>query len=393
MTEPNIVLPRAAGAVISRLYANGFEAFAVGGCVRDSIMGRIPNDWDVTTSARPEETLAFFRDEPFRAVPTGIAHGTITVVYSGEPIEVTTYRVDGEYSDCRHPDSVSFTSRLSDDLGRRDFTVNAMAYSDASGIVDPFDGRGDIERRLIRCVGEPEKRFSEDALRILRALRFASVLGFEIEEKTARAAEKLSPLLDHVSRERVASELSKLIRGVSAAEVIRNFSRVISRVIPVGSEEIETASGIIGKLRGESLPLLLSALLYGKDAFSLLKGLRFDNRTISRVVSILSRDGADDYVGAKKLCAAVGSDVARDIQKLSAAMGRISPESVGFIDEIGRHVECVSIKQLKIGGGEIMNLGIEPKRIGAVLESLLSGVIEGKIPNEYERFGVAATRL
>ncbi len=393
MTEPNIVLPCAAGAVIRRLYESGFEAFAVGGCVRDSIMGRIPNDWDVTTSARPEETLAVFGNEPFRAVPTGIAHGTITVVYSGEPIEVTTYRVDGEYSDCRHPDSVSFTSRLSDDLGRRDFTVNAMAYSDASGIVDPFGGRGDIERRLIRCVGEPEKRFSEDALRVLRALRFASVLGFEIEEKTALAAEKLSPLLDHVSRERVASELSKLIRGMNAAEVIRNFSRVISRVIPVGSEEIETASGIIGKLRGESLPLLLSALLYGKDAFSILKGLRFDNRTISRVVSILSRDGADDYVGAKKLCAAVGSDAARDIQKLSAAMGKISPESVGFIDEIGRHVECVSIKQLKIGGREIMNLGIEPKRIGAVLESLLSGVIEGKIPNEYERLCEAAKRL
>ena len=381
MDGANILLPVAAEVVIKRLYESGHEAFAVGGCVRDSIMGRKPNDWDVTTSARPEETLSVFSVAPFKAVPTGIAHGTITVVYDGEPIEVTTYRVDGEYSDCRHPDSVNFTSKLSEDLKRRDFTVNAMAYSERDGIVDLFGGRDDIENRLIRCVGEPEKRFSEDALRIMRALRFASVLGFGIEESTAAAIFELSPLLDHVSRERIYSELTKLITGKNAPEVIRNYREVLSVVTPVcDCADVIERLDEVGQ-RG-NIPLLYAALLYGSDAESALRLLRAEKKTITRVCAILAHPFAVDYIGAKRLCSVCGVDIARDIELLAFARGEIGYEGVEFIDTIVGRDECVSIKQLKIGGGELRGMGIEPVRIGDALSGLLGEVIDGRIPNE-----------
>ena len=269
-----IDIPEPAAAVIGRLNANGFEAYAVGGCVRDSLIGIVPNDWDVTTPAKPEVVEKLFSEAhegevSFKAVRTGIAHGTVTVVYikgtSSVPIEVTTYRIDGKYSDHRHPGSVSFTASLEADLARRDFTVNAMAYSPGVGIVDPYGGQDDLEAGLIRCVGDPEKRFNEDALRILRALRFSAVLGFDIEEKTAKAACRLAGLIDNISRERVYSELSRLIAGRNAPAVIRNYRAVLSKVLP-----IYDCSAVIEKLgkvgQRSNLPLLYAALLCGTDA-------------------------------------------------------------------------------------------------------------------------------
>ncbi|MBQ9333928.1 MAG: CCA tRNA nucleotidyltransferase [Lachnospiraceae bacterium] len=202
-----IKLPEDVRKIISDIEAAGFEAYAVGGCIRDSILGREPDDWDITTSARPEDIKKIFR----RTVDTGIQHGTVTVLLHGEGYEVTTYRIDGIYEDARHPKDVSYTGDLTEDLKRRDFTINALAYNDKSGLVDIYDGLGDLERKVIRCVGDPKERFSEDALRMMRAVRFAAQLGFEIAPDTRAAAEALAPNLSRVSVERILTELTKLI--------------------------------------------------------------------------------------------------------------------------------------------------------------------------------------
>lgn len=388
-------VPEYAAAVIERLEERGYEAFAVGGCVRDSLLGLTPNDWDVTTSARPEVTMELFSEPPFKAVPTGIAHGTVTVVYETQgrnvPIEVTTYRIDGKYSDCRHPGSVRFTSSLEADLARRDFTVNAMAYSPKVGIVDPFGGRDDLKRKLIRCVGEPEKRFSEDALRIMRALRFSSVLGFDIEDRTAAAALKLSAKLSNISRERIYSELTKLITGKNAADVIRNYRGVLAVIAPVFdcSAALERL-GEVGQ-RG-NIPLTFAVLFCGTDAEFVLRSLKAEKKTISRVCAILARPFAVSYIGAKRLCASCGVDIAREIQLLAYARGEIGFDRVEFIDTIIGNDECVSIKQLKIGGGELRGMGIEPVRIGDALSGLLGEVIEGRIPNERSSLALFAAK-
>ena len=223
--------PAPVGEALSRLEEAGYEAWCVGGCVRDSLLGKTPFDWDVTTNARPEETKACFPGA--RLVEIGAAHGTIALVpENGHPIEITTYRADGTYSDSRHPDSVSFSRRLEDDLARRDFTVNAMAYHPRRGLVDLFQGREDLEQGILRCVGEPVRRFSEDALRILRCLRFASQLGFVIEASTAAALRERRGLLLALSQERVREELTKLLCGENAEAVLREYAEVVFTVLP-----------------------------------------------------------------------------------------------------------------------------------------------------------------
>ena len=197
-----------------RLREHGFEAYAVGGCVRDSLLGRVPNDWDLTTNARPDQTASCFCD--CRIIDTGMKHGTVAVLYEGELLVITTYRLDGAYLDNRHPADVTFSSQLRDDLSRRDFTVNAMAYHPDEGVVDCFDGQADLQARVIRCVGEARTRFEEDGLRILRAIRFASVLGFDVEEKTAMAVHGCRHLLSNIANERIREEFCKLICGSQA---------------------------------------------------------------------------------------------------------------------------------------------------------------------------------
>ena len=202
-----IRVPKNVENIIGTLESHGYEAYAVGGCVRDTMLGREPQDWDITTSARPQEVKALFR----RTIDTGIEHGTVTVMIGGEGYEVTTYRIDGKYSDSRHPESVTFTPELREDLRRRDFTINAMAYNDRAGVQDLFCGQEDLDAHVVRAVGEPEERFREDALRIMRCVRFAAQLGFEIDPATYAAAEKLSGTLDNISRERIREELLKIL--------------------------------------------------------------------------------------------------------------------------------------------------------------------------------------
>lgn len=223
-------MPKNVDTAINLLQSAGFEAYAVGGCVRDSLLGKTPNDWDITTSAKPEDMKSVFAD--FHCIDTGIKHGTVTVVIDGEPLEITTFRLDGEYEDNRHPKSVTFTSDLGADLGRRDFTVNAMAYSKMTGTVDLFGGQNDLKNGIIRCVGDPDRRFNEDALRILRALRFASALDFEIEEKTAQSLLKNRALLGNISEERIAKELLKLVCGKGAKRILTDFAPVLFEILP-----------------------------------------------------------------------------------------------------------------------------------------------------------------
>ncbi|MBQ3133144.1 MAG: HD domain-containing protein [Clostridia bacterium] len=223
-------VPSAVVGIVQKLNRAGYEAYPVGGCVRDLLRGEQPHDWDITTSATPEEILAVFSDE--KTIPTGLKHGTVTVMKNGVPFEVTSYRVDGDYTDGRHPDSVRFTRSLKEDLARRDFTVNAMAMDIENGVVDPFFGLRDLESKTLRCVGNPDDRFEEDALRILRALRFSSVLGFAIEPKTAASIHRNAHRLSLVSAERITEEFTKLLCGSYVANVCREFVDVLEFLIP-----------------------------------------------------------------------------------------------------------------------------------------------------------------
>lgn len=392
-------IPEAAAAVIAALERCGYEAFAVGGCVRDAILGRKPNDWDVTTSAHPDKTLEIFSSLPdFKAIPTGIAHGTVTVVYQKTPIEVTTYRIDGEYSDSRHPDSVNFTDSIAADLARRDFTVNAMAYSDERGLVDPYGGVRDLEAGIIRCVGSPRERFSEDALRILRALRFSSVLGFTVEADTANAAVELKSLLTNISRERIGAEIAKLVCGRGAARVVKEFLPVIREIMPdTNFGGIDMICASLGHLSEPSVPLALAALLADSEAniVTSLRSLRLDNATITRCSAIVSHlhDELCGEVSLKRLCRDVGYDAALDTVRLQCARGECDARLIDTLLNIAKRGDCVSLSQLMIGGDELLSLGAAPREIGKTLADLLDRVISGELQNNKKTLLFEAERI
>ena len=227
-------LPSHVEYILATLEAAGYHAHIVGGSVRDLLLGKNPDDFDITTSALPEETKAVFSDK--RTVDTGIKHGTVSLILDGKPYEITTYRLDGEYKDSRHPEAVYFTKNIVEDLSRRDFTVNAMAYNPTTGLVDPFGGRDDLKLGIIRAVGDPYVRFNEDALRILRGIRFSSVLGFKIEDKTSKAIREKRQLLSKVSAERIYVELKKMLSGIDSYSVVLNYPEVITQVLPMLDE-------------------------------------------------------------------------------------------------------------------------------------------------------------
>ncbi len=393
-----IEIPDSAAAVLHRLWECGYEAFAVGGCVRDALLGTEPNDWDVTTSAKPDRIIEIFSDLPdFAVIPTGIAHGTITVLSNGRSIEITTYRIDGEYADHRRPDQVAFTDSLTADLARRDFTINAMAYAPSQGLCDPFGGAQDLRARRIRCVGDPHRRFSEDALRILRAIRFSAVLGFTVERASAQAAIELRELLGYVSRERISAELAKLLCGKACASVIDEFREVVQTILPATrTSDWDILIQSLGKLQGESLPLMLAALLADcEDVREVLGELRFDKKTCARAQTIVShcRDELSDKLSIKRLCRDIGIEAARDTIILGSARGDISEDALTMHSEIRENHECVSLSMLKIDGNMLKMSGFPPKEIGRMLERLLDGVMRGDIINEPEALLGAARAI
>lgn len=375
-----IQLPYEVEWVIGKIREAGYEAFAVGGCVRDTLLGRTPEDWDVTTSARPEAVKAIFE----RTVDTGLQHGTVTVLKNRKGYEVTTYRIDGEYHDGRHPDSVEFTPNLLEDLKRRDFTINAMAYSHETGIVDEFGGMEDLKAGIVRCVGRPEDRFTEDALRLLRALRFSAQLGFEIEESTYAAIKTIAPNLAKVSKERVQAELTKLLLSAHPERILLLKETGLSAQIVPGFDAV-FAPALFSKL--SRLPAEKSLRWAGfllcqsaKQAEAVLKGLKMDNETIGSVSRMI--EGAKETLplekpavrramsrytpyqleGALKLKELMGSQDAGEIRRLR--------------EEIIRDGDCVSLKDLAVKGRDLLEAGVERgPMVGEILNHLFDLVL------------------
>ena len=428
-----IALPRKVMMIIKNLQLHGYEAYAVGGCVRDSILARRPKDWDITTSARPEEVKKLFR----RTVDTGIEHGTVTVLLGRDGYEVTTYRIDGAYEDSRHPKEVLFTNRLEEDLRRRDFTINAMAYNDEVRLVDVFGGMQDLNHHLIRCVGDPRERFSEDALRILRAVRFSAQLNFPIEEETAEAVRELAPTLENISAERIQAELVKLLVSAHPERIQDAYELGITRIIlpewdaMAGVEQntphhkYDVAQHTLHALKyvKRDKILRLTMLFHdmgkparkttdenGRDHFKghalvseaiardVMQRLKFDNDTIKKVTRLgcfhdyrrvatpanvrraMNRIGVDlfPYYLAVRMADAKAQSSYRRREKIEniVAMRKFYQEAI--IKD-----ECVTLRQLAVSGRDLMNLGMRPGvEIGRMLSELLEYVIDNPEKND-----------
>ncbi len=365
------------------------KAYIVGGCVRDALLGSVPNDWDVTTNCKPYDIMEIFSAAPgFKAIPTGIEHGTVTVVYDGKPVEVTTFRSEQTYVGHRYPIGVNFHLCIDKDLERRDFTINAMAYSDEEGIIDMHGGTDDIKARLIRCVGDPKFRFDEDALRILRALRFSSVLDFDIEKSTADAAIEMREFVACLSAERITAELSKLLMGKRAPDIVTGFAPIFAELFPVlGEDDILFAGEYMKRLEGASLPLMYAALISDVSRERLKSAffhLRLDNKTRQHIENIILhlRTEISGRADLKRLIRDVGVECAADIVKLGTARFEYAPSLLGELSEVIESGECCSRSELMIGGDQLLSLGAEPKSIGSLLDRLLDGVISGNLKND-----------
>ena len=438
-------MPKNVDTAINLLQSAGFEAYAVGGCVRDSLLGKTPNDWDITTSAKPEDMKSVFAE--FHCIDTGIKHGTVTVVIDGEPLEITTFRLDGEYEDNRHPKSVTFTSNLGADLGRRDFTVNAMAYSKKTGTVDLFGGQNDLKNKIIRCVGDPDRRFNEDALRILRALRFASALDFEIEEKTAQSLLKNRALLGNISEERIAKELLKLVCGKGAKRILTDFAPVLFEILPelqpmyknshdnphhcydiyehtlIAVESIDPEPTLrfamllhdCGKPAVKKFDENGVAHFYGHQRISaeisaqILARLKVSNKFRDEILFFVSNhDRWELYENTEKMpryLSKFGLDGVLNLLKVMRAdVLAQSPEYRYRLDQIADAEEtaknlaaqkpCLSLSELQINGRTLMDIGIpQGRKLGAVLAQLLDEVIDGVTKNTQEALTTRAREI
>lgn len=368
-----IILDKNTEYIIKTLESCGFEASAVGGAVRNQILGIPVTDFDITTSALPEEVKKAFKNET--VLETGIKHGTVTLIKNKSPYEITTYRKETGYSDSRHPDYVTFVSDIIEDLARRDFTVNAIAFSPSAGLVDPFGGIADIKNRIIRAVGNPYRRFTEDALRILRALRFASVLSFSVENDTKNAAFILSENLIKISPERIFAELKKLICGDNALSVLTEFRSILETVIPINDN--------IGKLDclPKNLPMRFAYLCGNRVGDSLAK-LRADNYT--KALSVLLSNSSPlptERAELKKLISQYGIEASRNIAVYRQILFGENAEAIENILNSG---ECVFLKDLAVNGTDLVNIGIRGREVGKTLSLLLSFVHKNPSENKKE---------
>lgn len=431
-----IRLPQNAKLIMDKLRDNGYSCYAVGGCVRDCLRGLEPHDWDFTTSALPDEIERVFSD--YRTITVGKQYGTVAVLIGGELYEITTYRIDGEYTDSRHPDEVQFSDRIQDDLARRDFTVNAMAYNDVEGLVDLYGGRQDLSFGVIRCVGDPEERFQEDALRILRALRFASVLGFTIEPDTSDAILRQRKLLSGIAYERIREELLKLLCGDKADFILRRYRKVIAVVIPElkGTFDFEQHSKhhnrdlyrhtVAAVHHVEPEPLLRVTMLFhdiGKPLAQttdkhgvchyrghqkigaamtreILRRLCMPSVFIDEVCNLIrwhDERFKPETVSIKKYLKLLGADAMQklmlvqraDISAQSAYMREEKLTNLAAVsEELNRIItagECYSLRQLAVNGSDLLHIGVSSGiQIGQTLDQLLDLVIEGELPNEKE---------
>ena len=392
-SKPNVTMPADAAYILHTLNQGGHEAYIVGGCVRDSILGRIPQDWDITTSALPQETKTFF-DHTF---DTGIQHGTITVVLHKENYEVTTYRVDGEYADCRHPDAVSFTKNLTEDLLRRDFTMNAIAYHPAEGFRDPFHGQEDIRAALIRGVGDPPKRFQEDALRMLRCVRFAAQLGFAVEGETWAALSANTALIRKISVERIYEELKKLwLSPYTEKMPLLWESGLLAQIDPLLSERlIARSEKLLAELAACPTELIQRWCIVLQDytpeeAKAFLKGMKCDNHTLKRICLLLEQlqtDVPTEAYPLRRLAGAIGAEATEELLTLQSILRPASPhkESRAVFEKILAAGDCLTLKTLALSGKELMAMGApHGKELGEILAALLDTVLREPAKNTTE---------
>ena len=402
MSEMKLQMPSDAAFILNQLNEGGHEAYIVGGCVRDSILGRIPQDWDITTSALPEETKTFF-DHTF---DTGIQHGTITVVLHKENYEVTTYRVDGEYADCRHPDEVSFTKNLTEDLLRRDFTMNAIAYHPKEGFRDPFHGQEDIAAEIIRGVGDPPKRFQEDALRMLRCVRFAAQLGFKIETETWAALCANTALIRKISVERIREELEKLwLSPYKEKMPLLWESGLLAQIDPVLSARlINRSQAIIEEISACPKDAVIRWTVVLQDytpeeAKTFLKGMKFDNHTLKRVSLLLEQlkqDVPTESYPLRKLAGTIGEDAMEQLLTVQSILRPASAhrESRELFEKILANGDCLTMKTMELSGKDLMAMGApHGKVLGEVLAELLDLVLQAPEKNTKEKLTRKALSL
>lgn len=398
----SIALPVSVQMALERLRQHGFLAYAVGGCVRDSLLGKSPQDWDITTSALPEETLRVFADLPTYEI--GIRHGTVTVFVEGDPLEITTFRVDGAYTDNRRPDSVSFTRTLREDLLRRDFTVNALAYAPGEGVWDFFHGREDLRQGLLRCVGDADTRFREDALRILRGLRFASVLGFSLEKETADAIHRNRSLLQQIAVERIRVEWDKLLRGKAVVPILAGFSDVVEIFLPelfskaTAPENWKEMVSDLPSLPAEGnlrFAWLLEKTGCAADCQPLLRRMKYERATIAELTCLLEHLDVPLPATSPEGCRFLqkfGPQQARTILRYQGYRGvEAAEKSLALCEELLRAGACYQIAGLQITGDDLLKLGCpKGKAVGKLLENLLEQVMDGLLPNRREELCDAA---
>ncbi|OPJ57476.1 CCA tRNA nucleotidyltransferase [Clostridium oryzae] len=438
-----IKIPQKVNYIIDELKTSGFQAYTVGGCVRDCFLDRMPNDWDITTEALPEDIIKIFP----HTIPTGIKHGTISVMIDNELFEVTTYRIDGEYSDNRHPDSVVFTDNIVDDLSRRDFTINAMAYNESNGLVDPFNGLNDLNNKLIMAVGNADNRFNEDALRMIRAIRFSCQLDFRIHDDTFLAIQNNCGLIQNVSAERIREEFCKILlckvpsKGIENLRISGLLQYIIPEILPmVGfnqknphhTMDVYTHTMTVLDNTEADLSLRLSALFhdigkpstfsidkknighfYGHEykgmdlAEKILKRLKFDNNTIKKVSILIhyhmTRYNKFKMSGIKKLITKVEKENLDVLFSLQVADVKGSAPPYDFsgindmktkINKILEEHQPICLKDLNINGNDLIKLGVKPgKDVGIVLNKLLDLVLEDSKLNEFHTLKDAALKI
>ena len=435
-----LTLDPGAAALLDALHGAGYAAYAVGGCVRDSLLGRTAHDWDLCTSALPQQVMELFGPE--QCIPTGLQHGTVTVKRAGSLYEVTTFRTEGSYTDGRHPDAVQFVPDVREDLARRDFTINAMAYNEAEGLVDPFGGQKDLQNGLLRAVGEPQQRFAEDALRILRLYRFAARFGFAPDAATARAARQLAPHLDCISAERIQEELAKLLAAPQPGAYLE--PAVLAVVLPeLTPAALEAAKPVVDACPAgeENLPVRWAALLVAlgeADTRRVLKRLRCSNACIEETAVLVRETAGEGVYGSFLLGHESGHSIARPtacgsrvppqrtvlgetpahagevairqllgryglrtVERLCALCAALNPQTApacALAVQRARQLEadgvCCRISQLAVNGRDLMAAGIPAgPALRRVLETLLDGVIRAEFPNEKEALLAAAQKI
>lgn len=405
VTKTAMKIPGNVERIIRTLNDHGYEAYAVGGCVRDTLLDRKPGDWDITTSARPQEVKELFR----RTIDTGIQHGTVTVMMDRTGYEVTTYRIDGEYEDGRHPKQVEFTSSLIEDLKRRDFTINAMAYSHETGIVDEFGGVEDLNAKTIRCVGDPMERFTEDALRILRAIRFSAQLDFTIEEQTWNAIRVIAPNIAKVSKERIQVELTKLLLSDHPEKIREVYETGISPYISENFDslnwkmaEIPTtlpkekyvrwagflrcanAYDVNGTLMPQPIPSVTEVPESASRAVKILRDLKLDNDTIGRVKTLVSWSGVELPETQEAVRRAM-SRMEAEVWDALMELNEYSEKIHALTEEIRTAGDCLDLKHLAVKGQDLIKAGVQPgKALGATLNQMLDDVLSHPDHNEKE---------